>query len=53
VKLAAAVPPKLTAVAPVNPEPVIVTEAPVPPDVGVNELITGAAIKVKVLVLVA
>jgi hypothetical protein len=29
----------------VNPEPVIVTEAPVPPDVGVNELITGVSAK--------
>jgi hypothetical protein len=43
VKLVAAVPPKLTALALVKPVPVIVTEVPVPPVVGVNEVIVGAA----------
>ena len=37
----AATPPKLTAVAPVRFVPVIVTVAPLPADVGVNELIVG------------
>jgi len=36
VKLAAAVPPKLTAVAPVRFVPFIVTTVPLAPDVGVN-----------------
>ena len=43
VKLVAAVPPKLTALALVKPVPVIVTEVPVPAVVGVNEVIAGAA----------
>ena len=38
----AAVPPKLTAVAPVRFVPVIVTVVPLAADVGVNEVITGA-----------
>ena len=38
----AAVPPKLTAVAPVKLVPVIVTVVPLAADVGVNEVITGA-----------
>jgi len=42
VKLVAAVPPKLTALALVKPVPVIVTEAPAPAVVGVNEVIVGA-----------
>lgn len=42
----AAVPPKLTAVAPVRFVPVIVTVAPVPALVGVNDVITGAGTKV-------
>jgi hypothetical protein len=42
VKEEAAVPPKLTAVAPVKLVPVIVTVAPEPADVGVNEVIVGA-----------
>ena len=42
VKLVAAVPPKLTALALVKPVPVIVTEVPVPAVVGVNEVIVGA-----------
>jgi hypothetical protein len=42
VKLAAAVPPKVTALALVKPVPVIVTEAPVAAVVGVNEVIVGA-----------
>ena len=37
----AAIPPKLTAVAPVKFVPVIVIDAPVPPLVGVNEVIVG------------
>jgi len=41
VKLVAAVPPKLTALALVKPVPVIVTEVPVPAVVGVNEVIVG------------
>ena len=39
----AAVPPKVTAVAPVRLVPVMVTEVPLPPEVGVNELIVGTA----------
>jgi hypothetical protein len=45
VKLVAAVPPKLTALALVKPVPVIVTEAPAPAVVGVNELIVGAVVE--------
>ena len=41
-KEAAAVPPKLTAVAPVKLVPVIVTVAPEPAEVGVNEVTVGA-----------
>ncbi len=37
----AAVPPKLTAVAPVKFVPVIVTVCPVPAEVGLNEVIVG------------
>ena len=40
-KLAAAVPPKVTDVAPVRLVPVMITEVPLPPDAGVNELIVG------------
>ena len=43
---AAAVPPKLTAVAPVKLVPVIVTVVPLPADVGVKELITRAGTNV-------
>jgi hypothetical protein len=43
----AAVPPKLTAVAPVKLVPVIVTVAPTAADVGVNEVIVGAGTYVK------
>ena len=43
VKLAAAVPPKLTAVAPVRFVPFIVTTVPLAPDVGVNVPMIGAA----------
>jgi hypothetical protein len=43
-KLEAAVPPNLTAVAPPRLVPVMITQAPVPADVGVNELIVGADI---------
>ena len=42
VKDAAAVPPKATAVAPVKLVPVMVTTVPVPPLVGVNEVMVGA-----------
>jgi hypothetical protein len=42
----AAVPPKLTAVAPVKLVPVIVIVAPVADEVGVNELMVGAGINV-------
>ena len=44
----AAVPPKLTAVAPVKLVPVMVTVVPVAADVGVKELMVGAGTKVKV-----
>jgi hypothetical protein len=44
---AAAVPPKLTEVAPVKPVPVIVTVAPLAALVGVKLVIVGAGIKVK------
>ena len=44
---AAAVPPKLTAVAPVKLVPVIVTVAPGPAEVGVNEVIVGTAVRSK------
>jgi hypothetical protein len=47
VKEVAAVPPKLTAVAPVKLVPVTVTEVAVPPLVGVKEVMVGAGIKVK------
>jgi hypothetical protein len=48
VKALAAVPPKLTAVAPVKLVPVMVTICPVFPDVGVKELIVGTVlIKIK------
>ena len=40
----AAVPPKLTAVAPVKFVPVILTTWPVLPDVGVNDVIVGAEV---------
>jgi hypothetical protein len=43
----AGTPPNLTAVAPVNPVPVIVTVAPEIADVGLNELIVGGGINVK------
>jgi hypothetical protein len=46
-KDAAFVPPKLTAVAPVKLEPEIVTVAPEPALVGVNELMVGGGITVK------
>jgi uncharacterized MnhB-related membrane protein len=42
VKEVAAVPPKLTAVAPVKSVPVMVTVSPVAADVGVNEAMVGA-----------
>jgi len=41
------VPPKRTAVAPVKLVPVMITEVPAPPDVGLNPLIVGADVKVK------
>lgn len=41
-KLVAGKAPKLTLVAPVNPDPVTVTTVPTGPDVGENEEITGA-----------
>ena len=41
VNVVAAVPPKLTAVAPVKFVPVILTTCPVLPDVGVNDVIVG------------
>ena len=47
----AAVPPKLTAVAPVKFVPVRVTVNPLPELVGVNELMTGAGIKVNPLLV--
>ena len=49
VKEVAAVPPKLTAVAPVKLVPVMVTTAPNAADDGVNELIVGAGTNVKLL----
>lgn len=42
----AAIPPKLTALAPVKSVPVMVMDAPVPPLVGVKEVIVGAGINV-------
>jgi hypothetical protein len=45
----AAVPPKLTTVAPVKLVPVMVTTAPVAADEGVNEVIVGAGINVRLL----
>ena len=42
VKLAAAVPPMLTAVAPLRLVPVMVSAVPLPPEVGVKEVIVGA-----------
>jgi hypothetical protein len=41
VKLVAVTPPKVTAVAPVKPVPVITTEVPTGPIVGLNEVIVG------------
>ena len=52
-KEAAAVPPKVTAVAPVKLVPVMVTTVPAPPLLGVNEVMVGAGMKVKVPLLVA
>jgi hypothetical protein len=49
VKEVAAVPPKLTAVATVKLVPVMVMTTPVNEDVGVNELMVGAGINVKLL----
>src|SRR6266581_7650194 len=49
----AAVPLNFTLVAPVKPEPLIVTPAPTGPLVGVNELIAGPWVTVKLLELVA
>ena len=46
VKVLAAVPPKLTAVAPVKFVPVRLTTCPVLPDVGVNDVIVGAGVAV-------
>lgn len=40
----AATPPNPTPVAPVNPVPVMVTDAPIEPDVGVKEDMVGAAV---------
>ena len=51
--MAAFVPPKVTAVAPVKLVPLIITEVPLPPVFGENEPIVGAAAKVKVPVDVA
>jgi len=51
VKLCAAVPPKDTAVAPVKLVPVITTDVPVPPDVGVKEVMVGEDVVVKVKLL--
>src|SRR6266540_6182908 len=54
VKLVAFTPPNLTAVAPVNPAPMIVTTVPGRPLVGEKEVIVGAApVTVKFLALVA
>jgi hypothetical protein len=54
VKLAAAVPPKVTAVAPVKPAPMITTEVPTGPLVGVNEVMIGCdAVTSKFVPLVA
>jgi len=47
VKDVAAVPPKLTTVAPVKSVPVMVTIVPFPELVGVNEVMVGAGINVK------
>ena len=49
----AAVPPKVTAVAPVKLVPVIVTVDPLPALVGINEVIVGAGITLKLVELVA
>ena len=48
---AAAMPPNFTAVAPVKLVPVMVTTFPVNPPLGVNEVMVGAGIKVKVPLL--
>ena len=48
----AEVPLNFTAVAPVKPEPLIVTLVPTGPLVGAKELITGGATTVKLMVLV-
>ena len=53
VMLLAVVLPKATAVTPVKLLPVIVTTVPVPPTVGVNEVMLGARLKVKEPILVA
>jgi len=44
--IVAAVPPKVTAVAPLRLVPVIITEVPLAPIVGVNEVMVGAGINV-------
>ena len=55
VKVVAEIPLNFTDVAPVNPVPVITTDAPIGPLVGVNDVIvgTGAAVTVKLVALVA
>jgi len=53
VKATAAVLPKTTALAPVKLIPVMLTIAPAPPLVGVNDVMAGAVMKVNVPVLVA
>ena len=53
VKDGADVPPKVTAVAPVKLVPVMVTTVPEPPLLGVNEVMVGGGMKVKVPLLVA
>src|SRR5690242_12617853 len=52
VNVAAATPLKVTAVAPVNPVPVMLTDVPGGPEVGVNEVTAGAAVTVNEAVLV-
>ena len=53
VKADAALPPNFTTLAPLKPLPLMVTTVPAPPPLGVNEVMVGAGMKVKVPALLA
>jgi len=51
IKLEAAVPPKLTTVAPIRLVPVITTDVPLPPEIGEKDVIVGIVLAVVVVVV--